>query len=51
MAMLLSNRGRDQLMGMASRAAAHEAIDLDTLDNISQAGRRFDRLCRQLETA
>ena len=53
MAMLLSNRGRDQLMGhgLASRAGAHEAIDLDTLDNISQAGRRFDWLCRQLETA
>jgi len=53
MAMLLSHRGRDQLMrhGLASRAAANEAIDLDTLDNISQAGRRFDWLCRQLETA
>ena len=53
MAMLLSHRGRDQLMrhGLASRAAANEAIDLDTLDNISQAGRRFDWLCRQLATA
>lgn len=53
MAMLLSHRGRDQLMrhGLAARAAANEAIDLDTLDNISQAGRRFDWLCRQLATA
>ena len=53
MAVLLSHRGRDQLMrhGLASRAAALEAIDLDTLDNISQAGRRFDWLCRRLATA
>ena len=52
-AMLLSHRGRDQLMrhGLASRAAANEAIDLDTLDSISQAGRRFDWHCRQLATA
>lgn len=52
-AMLLSHRGRDQLMrhGLASRDAANEAIDLDTLDSISQAGRRFDWLCRQLATA
>ena len=52
MAMLLSHRGRDQLMshGLASQAAANEALSLDTLDNISQAGRRFDWLCRQVAT-
>ena len=52
MAMLLSHRGRDQLMshGLASQAAANEALSLDTLDNISQAGRRFDWLCRQMAT-
>lgn len=53
LAMLLSHRCRDQLMshGLASRAASNEAIDFDTLDNISNAGRRFDWLCRQLATA
>ena len=53
LAMLLSHRCRDQLMrhGLASRAAANEAISFDTLENISQAGRRFDWLCRQLATA
>ena len=53
LAMLLSHRCRDQLMrhGLASRAAANEAISIDTLENISQAGRRFDWLCRQLATA
>ena len=52
LAMLLSHRCRDQLMshGLASRAASNEAIDFDTLDNISNAGRRFDWLCRQLAT-
>ena len=51
--MLLSHRCRDQLMshGLASRAASNEAIDFKTLDNISNAGRRFDWLCRQLATA
>ena len=53
LAMLLSHRCRDQLMrhGLASRAAANEAISFDTLENITQAGRRFDWLCRQLATA
>lgn len=53
LAMLLSHRCRDQLLshGLASRAALNEAIDFDTLDNISHAGRRFDWLCRQLATA
>ena len=53
LAMLISHRCRDQLMrhGLASRAASNEAIDFDTLDNISNAGRRFDWLCRQLSTA
>ena len=53
LAMLLSHRCRDQLRrhGLASRAAANEAISFDTLENISQAGRRFDWLCRQLATA
>ena len=53
LAMLLSHRCRDQLMrhGLASRAATNEAISFDTLENISQAGRRFDWLCRQLATA
>ena len=37
--------------GLASRASSNEAIDFDTLDNISNAGRRFDWLCRQLATA
>ena len=36
--------------GLASQAAANEALNLDTLDNISQAGRRFDWLCRQVAT-
>ena len=52
LAVLLSHRCRDQLMshGLASRAVLNEAIDFDTLDNISNAGRRFDWLCRQVGT-
>lgn len=50
MAVLLSHRSRDQLMshGLASRAAANEALSLDILNNVNQAGRRFEWLCRQV---
>lgn len=50
LAVLLSHRCRDQLMarGMAAQAAALEELDLSTLSNVSQAGRRFEWLCQDV---
>ena len=49
LSVLLSHRDRDQLMshGLASKAHANETLSLDILDNVNQAGRRFEWLCRQ----
>lgn len=50
LATLLSHRNRDQLNvhGMAGGANQHEELSLSSLDQLSQAGRRFDWLCHQV---
>ena len=50
LAVLLSNRCRDQLIarGIAARATALEELDHGTLSLVSTAGRRFDWLCQEI---